>query len=257
MTSPDPTKNSSTRYPYDPNSTNILNYLHKREVQPFPTPVLPYNYVLDNFNKDSDDDDDDDNDTVTKRLLDQAFEMWFDNAYSATQCFAFMQNHHLRLTTDQCNRLLLEFFETMRKPRHVLNPNTPTMQTIMAKILPLIQCTIHPFTINPFQTKYSSFEFTKYIHKTLRACLGCQSDHIFQRVKAILLDANPLLHPACDENAPIMDDEDRDRSARRFVAYLHQLIQQNTMPTSNPKRRLEVQQWAQSTLAEIQNTMDS
>jgi hypothetical protein len=232
---------TSSPHPTYSDEPKLFHYLHKREVQSFPKPVLPYNFDIDEI----------DHQLTTQDLLDKAFEMWLYNSFSATECFAFMHNHHLRLTTDQCNRLLLEFFETMRKPRHVLNPNTPTMQTIMAKLLPLIQCTIHPSTINPFQSKYSTDGFTMYMHKTLRACLGCQSDHVFQRVKAILLEANPSLYPACDENAPIMDDEDRDRSARRFVAYLHQLIK-NTTPTSN-----QVQQWAKSTLAEIQTSMDS
>ena len=226
----------STNHLYE-NPSPILQHLISRETQSaHPTP-LPFhiltNYALDNEEDSMDFDEADE-------LSSHAFSIWTDNTTPAAECTAFMADHHLKFSVERCNHILLEIFEWMSKPRNVSQPYTHKMKTVLGKIQPLIQSTIHNFNINPFQKKYG--RFLKY---TLVSCLGSQSPQVFQKVKDILLQYNPNLAPACDDSAPIIDEEDKDTSLNLFQKYLHKI--QKTHPSTS-----QTFHWAQAVLQDLQ-----
>lgn len=266
LTQEDPIEKNPVDPPYPWTKPSLHNFLLKREIQSLPTPRFPYNSVPhisfhhpllqvdlgpDDSGVDSNlgewsegDDDASMSSADSYHLFRQADTMWMYKEYSVEQCLRFMHDNHLRFMPNDTNQILCEFFEKLRKPKHVRNPNSNTVRNIMDKLQPLLQCTLYSFTVNPFIRA----RFREYPMYTLRACLGCQRDHIFQRVKEILLQANPSLHPACDENAPIFDDEDEHRSVAKLTKYLNGLLQK---PIST-KKDFQVHKWARKVLKEIE-----
>lgn len=172
-------------------------------------------------------------------LKEEAYDIWLNTHVTFQQCTDFMDKHWLRFSLTLGNSILAEILHWMHKPKNVRYPNNPKMLNMVNKIPHLIKYTNHNSWIDPFTSG-------KYSECTLMSMIGLHAASIFSKIRDILLSFNPTLLPACDDNAPIFDREDKKRSLRKLLKYLRKVIR-------NPSSIPEQKRWAQNLLSKYED----